>query len=116
MLLITNDNRIYLADDEKKQFNPTHGESLTDDQIIKICSDFVESNRLLALQNKLVATMTLSDEGHQLTFEPLALNLQGLNKIQGELPVEHFIRYGRHLVFSDFKAIVDRFSDDKKEN
>lgn len=116
MLLITNDNRIYFVEDESRKIQLTDTDNLTDDQIIKICSEFVEANRALASKNKLVATMTLSDEGHRLDFEPLTLNLQDSTKIQGELPVEHFIRYGRHLVFNDFKSIIDRFNNDQTEN
>lgn len=116
VLLITNDNRVYWTKDNERQLHLSQGEYLTDEQILGICSCFLESNRAKALEKKLVITMNSSDEGHELTFEPLTLNFNEMKKIQGELPVELFIRYGRHLVFNDFKALVQRLSEYKKEN
>lgn len=116
VLLITNDNRVYVKNDETKNLDFCHQGYLTDEEILGVCSKFVESKRDHALENKLVVTMTSSDDGYELTFEPLTIDLYEVKKVQGELPVELFIRYGRHLVFNDFKALVQRLSEYKKEN
>ena len=116
VLLITNDNRVYFKNNETEKLDFYHQGYLTDDEILGICSKFIESKRDLALENKLVVTITSSDEGYEVGFAPLTLNLPEVKKVQGELPVELFIRYGRHLVFNDFNALLQRLNEYKKEN
>lgn len=55
---------------------------MTDDEILGICSKFIESKRDLALENKLVVTITSSDEGYEVGFAPLTLNLPEVKKFK----------------------------------
>lgn len=111
-LLITHENQIYSVAKNGHQVKMNHTTSLTDEEILAICIDFFNQHRELALKEKLVITMNPKDEGHELTFEPLKGALGG--KIQGELPVELFLRYGRNLVFSDFQALLYRLGEYKQ--
>lgn len=110
-LLVTNDNQIYSIGKGGRKVKVDKATSLTDQDILDICIEFFNRNRELASKEKLVVTMNQKDEGHELTFEPIKEELG--DKIQGEFPVELFLRYGRNLVFSDFQALLRRIGEYK---
>lgn len=112
-LFITYDNQIYSIGNQGYKVKMSKDEALTDDQIVRVYSGFLNQYRELATKQKLIITINLREGGHELTFEPLMED--GAKKVQGELPVEFFFRYGRHLVFNDFKALIQRLGAYKIE-
>ena len=105
-LFITYDNQIYSIGNQGHKVKMSKDETLTDDQIVRVYSVFLNRYRELATKQKLVITLNLKEDGHELTFEPLTEN--GTKKVQGEFPVENFFKAGRRLVFNDFQALIQR--------
>lgn len=105
-LFITYDNRIYSIGNQGYRVKMSRDEILTDDQVVRVYSGFLNQYRELATKQKLVITIKQKEGGYELTFEPLMED--GTKKVQGELPTEIFFRYGRRLVFNDFQALIQR--------
>ena len=88
-LFITYDNQIYSIGNQGCKVKMGKDETLTDDQIVRVYSGFLNQYRELATKQKLIITINLREDGHELTFEPLMED--GAKKVQGELPVEFFL-------------------------
>ena len=106
-LVITDSNQVYWKG-QVLGINKEMLVMLTDDQTINVCQDFVNKQREQIHQEHLVLTLSGGEDGYEVTLEPLG---SSVNKIQGELPVALFIRYGRRLLLNDFIGVTQHLKE-----
>ncbi|HAX73681.1 MAG TPA: hypothetical protein DCY20_09190 [Firmicutes bacterium] len=98
-LIITNDNRVY---NEQTQALLHPNRDLSDAKIVDIYQRYVKSHESLEL-NHAVITVQVMDDCIKLSYEPLQKVKAYM--IQGEIPTEVFIRFGRRLSLNDWSHL-----------
>ncbi len=77
-------------------------------KLLIVCQDFVNKQREQIHKEHLVLTLSEGEDGYEVTLEPLG---SSVSKIQGELPVALFIRYGRRLLLNDFIGVTQHLKE-----
>lgn len=111
-LCITPQNQVYEGEiyvTQSQLLKSSLSNRLSTDQLLARYLRFSRLHKDWATQQKLILTLKIHEEYLELTYEPLTTS--STKEIQGELPVELYLRYGRDLTSNDFKQLLHQLKD-----